>query len=297
MINTVRMNVKLPPHRIERLFELLDTVDPGQKRISVKKWQKLLGELRSMTLAIPGGRVLLSILQEILAHKCDKDSRLRLSPDVHDILGDFRWLAKDLQRRPTRIAETIPASEPATLGAQYAAGAGMGGVHFVPLPDGSIQPLLWRLPFSSHIQSQLVSFSNPTGKITNSELELAVSVAQHDMLAQAVDIWEAIIHNASNNVATVWWQSRGGISITGPAARLLRLQALHQRHHRYVPQFEYIPGPANAMSNDCSRRWDLSDSQFLAHFARVFPQNHPWQLCQLRKSMCSAVTSVLLTNA
>jgi hypothetical protein len=93
MIDTVRMTVELPPHRIERLFELLDTVDPGQKRISVQEWQKLVGELRSMVIAIPGGRGLFIILQEILAHKCDKDSRLRISRDVHDILGYFRWLA------------------------------------------------------------------------------------------------------------------------------------------------------------------------------------------------------------
>jgi hypothetical protein len=195
----------------------MDTFDPVQKRISVHKWQKLLGELKSMTLSIPGMRGLFSILQEILAHKCGTESRLRLSPDVHDTLGDFRWLAKDLQRRPTRIAEIIPASEPATLGAQDAAETGMGGVHFIPLPDGFIQPLLWRSPFSSHVQSQLVSFSNPMGKITNSELELAASVAQHDILAQSVDIQESTIHNATNNMTTVWWQRKGGTSTTGPA--------------------------------------------------------------------------------
>jgi hypothetical protein len=194
MIDTVRMTIELPPHRIERLFELLDTVDPGQKRISVQKWQKLVGELRSMVIAIPDGRGLFIILQEILAHNCDKDSRLRISPDVHDILGDFRWFAQDLQRRPTQIAEIIPASEPATLGAQNAAGMGMGGVHFVPLPDGSIQPLLWRSPFSSHIQLYLVSFSSPTGKITNSDLKLAANVTQHNMLVGPSHGYSGIHH-------------------------------------------------------------------------------------------------------
>jgi hypothetical protein len=62
-IDTVRMTVELPPHRIDRLFELLDSIAPAQRRSSVKKWEKLLGELRSMVLAIPGGRGLFSVLQ------------------------------------------------------------------------------------------------------------------------------------------------------------------------------------------------------------------------------------------
>jgi hypothetical protein len=60
------MTVELPQHRIDRLFELLDSITPTQRRVSVNKWEKLLGGLRSMVLAIPGGRGLFSVLQEVL---------------------------------------------------------------------------------------------------------------------------------------------------------------------------------------------------------------------------------------
>jgi len=57
LIDTVRQTIVLPPHRIERLMEILSLVPPQQKRISLLKWQKLLGELRSMLLGIPGAKV------------------------------------------------------------------------------------------------------------------------------------------------------------------------------------------------------------------------------------------------
>jgi hypothetical protein len=172
----------------------------------------------------------------------------------------------------------------------------MGGVHFVPLPDVTIQPLLWRSLFEPRITNQLITFANPSGTINNSDLELAVSIAHHDVLAQQVDILEATIHNLSDNMAIVWWQRKGATFTTGPAARLLRVQSLHQRHHRYLPLFDYIPGTANAMPDDCSQRWDFTDSQLLAHFNIVYPQSRPWQLCQLRKQLRSSLTPALLTS-
>jgi hypothetical protein len=147
----------------------------------------------------------------------------------------------------------------------------MGGVHFVPQPDGSIQPMLWRSPFPLEVQRRLVSFDNPAGTITNSDLELAASVAQHDVLTSNVDAREATIHIFYDNTPTVFWQRKGAVSNYGPNAQLFRLQALHQLKHRCVPTYDYLPGPANLMAEHCSRHWDLSDSQLLLHFNASFP--------------------------
>jgi hypothetical protein len=70
----------------------------------------------------------------------------------------------------------------------------MGGVHFVPQEDGQVMPLLWRSPFPRAIHEHLVSFNNPAGDINNSELELAVSVARNEILAQKFGIQEPTIH-------------------------------------------------------------------------------------------------------
>ena len=47
------MTIHLPQHRAERLAEILASIPITQKRTSVKKWHKVLGELRSMAIALP----------------------------------------------------------------------------------------------------------------------------------------------------------------------------------------------------------------------------------------------------
>ena len=68
------------------------SIRPDQKRIAAKSWHKVLGELRSMVLAIPGGKGLFSTLQEAFRHPTD-GGRLKLTKNVHAFLADFRWLA------------------------------------------------------------------------------------------------------------------------------------------------------------------------------------------------------------
>jgi hypothetical protein len=97
-------------------------------------------------------------------------------------------------------------------------------------------------------------------------------------------------------MATVCWQRNGVTSTKGPAARLLHLQALHQRHHCYVPLFDHIPGTANTMSDNWSRLWEITDSILLARFNHVYPQIPTWHLYQLHMPMCFTLTLALLTD-
>ncbi|MGH7974109.1 MAG: hypothetical protein ACREBR_01185 [bacterium] len=98
---------------------------------------------------------------------------------LHDELSDWRWLASDLASRPTRIAETVQ-SLPHYIGACDASALGMGGVWFPPSRghDPLTSPILRRFKFPTAVSDNVVSFSNPTGTITNSDLELAGVVAQ-----------------------------------------------------------------------------------------------------------------------
>jgi hypothetical protein len=102
IIDTLKMTIELPQHRQERLAEILASIPKTQKRVSVKSWQQVIGELRSMSIAIPGSRGLFSLLQEALRHQ-EPGARIRLSQGVHDCLDDFRWIAHDLASRPTRL--------------------------------------------------------------------------------------------------------------------------------------------------------------------------------------------------
>jgi hypothetical protein len=290
VLDTAEKTLELPAHRIDRLQEILDSILPSQKCVSVQKWHKVLGELRSMSLALPGTRGLFSVLQEALRHKSHDGKRLRLRRPVHDFLDDFRWLAKEVGSRPTIIDELV-AQPPSTFGATDASGLGMGGIFF--LPGG--RPYLWRKAFPHKVALQLVTADNPTGSVSISDLELAATVAQSDVLCQLVDVSGRTTHTVYDNMATVWWRTKGSTTTTGPAAYLLRLQAIHQRHHRYLPQQDFIPGKVNLMADLTTRSWDISDSALLSNFNLRFPQTQPWTICTLRKEIDSALTSALLT--
>ena len=295
ILDAIKETIELPDHRLERLYEILRSLPSTKRRITTQRWHKIMGELRSMTLAIPGLKGLFSLLQEAFRHTDKK--RVKLSQALHGFLNDIRLLALDLSARPTRMREVIPTPQ-AVMGTTDAARAGMGGVFFAPIlqDDGTskLQPYLWRAPFNATIQSSLVSWQHPQGTISNSDLELAGTIAQHDVVVNVLDVRERTLHTSSDNTPAVAWQTKGSTTTTGPAAYLLRIMAFHQRYHRYHPRFNYIPGPANHLADFCSRRWDLSDTELLTYFNSKFPQTLPWQLCQLRPAMLSSMTSALL---
>jgi hypothetical protein len=309
ILDTVAMTIKLPEHRRTRLQTILDSIPRSQKRLSVLKWQQVLGELRSMAIAIPGSRGLFSLMQETLKHR--PQNRIRLSKGVHDCLDDFRYLDNDLTSRPTRLHEIVAQDIPDVLGASDACGHGIGGVAFpqqgvhtrndgAPCSGmqrgpsrGTPAPLVWRSTIPPDITRRLVSFNNPNGTITNSDLELLATVVHKDVVAHALDVRERTIATGTDNTPALAWQTTGSVSTTGPAAYLLRIQALHQRFHRYNEEHFYIPGPINAMADDASRLTHLSDAQLLHHFNSHYPQSQPWHLQTPRHKMISSVTCAL----
>jgi hypothetical protein len=289
LIDTLRGTIELPPHRLERLQELFDLFR-GKRRVALKSWYQLLGELRSMTLAIPGGTGMFTQLQ--LALRVADKSRVKLTQAVHDSLQDFEYLTTSLGERPVRIAEVVP-TQPTHVGASDAARAGMGGV-WVPGPDdGNASPLLWREAFPADIQAALVTFRNPNGSITNSDLELAGVLCHQDILAHIANCRELTLATLCDNSPAVAWVRRASISTNSSAAYLLRLLALHRRHYRYLTEVSHIPGVLNSMADDASRLWHLSDTDLLTHFNSTYPQRTSWVLCPLRPKMSSAVTSAL----
>jgi hypothetical protein len=291
VVDTVANTIYLPVHHLTRIREILASIGPTQRCVSLKKWQQILGELRSMALAIPAAIGLFSVLQEAL--KANDGHRVRLTCHTHDFLHDFRWIVDDVGQRPTAIDELVPDQLPSTHGACDASKKGLGGVHFATLPNGQLLPLLWRESWPSSVAKQLVSTSNPTGTITNSDLELAATIAQFDILDQSFDVRSHTVHSLSNNAATVAWQKKGTTSSLGPIAYLLRLHALHQRHHHYLPIHDFIPGVANVLADQCSRHFHLTDTQLLSHFNASFTQTMPWRMCHLRKETLSALISAL----
>lgn len=285
-IDTIAQTINLPAHRLDRLKEIFDSLR-HKSRTTIKAWRKILGELRSMVLAIPGGKGLFSALQHGL--QVATNHRIRINNSIRQFLTDMEWLAYDLHNRPTRLAEIVP-DQLSAIGTVDAAGPGMGGIWLHP----NLQPLLWRAPFPRSIQRLLVSSDNPTGSITNSDLEQAGMIAHQDIIAQHWDVRERTIASLGDNTPALSRMAKGSVTSIDIPAHLCRLSALHQRHHRYLAQYDHIAGSANSMADDCSRLWHLTDSQLLSHFQQTYPQEQPWKLVHLRPEMLSCLTSTLL---
>lgn len=282
IIDSVAESVELPEHRSIRLMDILTSL-LSRKRISLSKWQKYLGELRSMILAIPGGKGLFSTLYTTLSQP---SHRIHLTHPIRDALLDFKCLAHDLYARPTRFGEIVD-TVPVAYGSADACAQGCGGIWFSA--DPTFAPILWRQPFPLHIQQNLISSDNPHGTITNSDLELLAQVASHDILLQQRDCRECTIATFTDNVPTRSWLRKGSHSSLGPSAYLLRILSFHQRFFRYRSTNDYIPGPANTMADVASRFWHLSDTELLSHFNVHFPQQLPWRFQHLRPQMHSAL--------
>ena len=198
--------------------------------------------------------------------------RAWLSSDFHRELNDWKVLALQSASRPTHLAEIIR-QEPTHLGFCEASGLGAGEVWLHPTRTG--QNLVWQLPWPPDIVDNLVSSTNPQGKITNSNLELAILVLQEATLLEAVPKASmAAPRSVSDNTSTVSWSTNEESIINPVVADLLRIRALHSRKFFLNSSDFYHPGQENCMADNASRLFYLSDTNFLTHMSVVHPQLH-----------------------
>jgi hypothetical protein len=209
------MTLLLPPHQRDRLLNLLSGL-AQYKRVSRRKWHRLLGELRSMTTALHSAKHLFCILQHVLIDQ--PGPRIRLTNLVRQALQDWQQLATSTANFPVPLASLVP-SAPTFLGATDASKAGMGGF-WIPTTLHTAPP-----PPPSHIAQQLASTTNPTGAVTNSDLELAALVTGSAIAATFPTPIRPRLHCAVDNTPTLAWANKGSTSSTQAPAFLLRLLA------------------------------------------------------------------------
>ena len=65
-----------------------------------------MGELRIMMLAIPGAGGMFSHIQAALV-KTGLSNHIKVYRSTRDELRDWKWLERDIETRPTSIAEVV----------------------------------------------------------------------------------------------------------------------------------------------------------------------------------------------
>ena len=118
-----------------------------------------------------------------------------------------------------------------------------------PLNPNGAHPIVWRMPLPKDIVDSLVNWTKPQGTVNNSELELVGGVIHSDCVAQCFVVTERTILYCTDNTSGLWWQGKGSATCTSAPAHFLRLQAMHQRFHRYVPRIDFVIEVDNLISD------------------------------------------------
>jgi hypothetical protein len=273
-IDSANLTISLPPHRVERLEHILHNC-LAKKHTTRLQWQKLLGELRSMTSAIHSSVYLFSPLQQLL-QKSGK--RLRLTQLIRQFLRDWQHLLRTLTQHPVPITSLVPHA-PHYVGATDASKTGMGGFWLPTVLTSDNQPCIWRSPFPAYISNALVSTDNKDGRLNNSEFELAAIILGHatQLSTTPPSNYTATFLGTDNTPAQAWIAAGSTSSVKAPAFLLRHLThdcRLANASLTAIP----IAGLTNPIADLLSRSFHLSNDALLQHIQTLFPIQPPWKL-------------------
>jgi hypothetical protein len=289
-VDTAAGTLCLPQHKFLHLIELIRTFQ-AKRHTSHYHWSSLLGELPHMSLVLQGAAHLFSILQSPLVNQ-PQSSRLRLHPFIHTALTDWKALTASLATESMPIASIVP-RWPANLGTTDASTQGVGGI-WLPTRWGPFTtPIVFRHPFPPEIQCRLVSATNPSGDLMNSDLELCALVLAAAVLADTVPLHYSAIWCGSDNTSAISWTQRGSTMSTGVNAHLLCLLAPLSRAGQFTLHTLFIPGSSNTVADFCSHSFSLPDSQFQQTLLQQYPTTPSWIFAHPPKETVSAMISTL----
>ena len=192
--------------------------------------------MRHVATILPSARALFTPINRALRGTPQTIS-LSASGEVRAALLDLRQMVTTLAARPTHVKEILPALDPDYIGYCDASAYGAGGVWFsgqCPLPE-----TVWQLQWPRDITAAVISESNPTGTLTNSDLEMAAVVLQLNVLEPLVPLLHhKLMQIHSNNTPSVAWLTKMGKTTANSDAahRLVRGYATYvafrpREHH------------------------------------------------------------------
>jgi hypothetical protein len=122
----------------------------------------------------------------------------------------------------------------------------MDGMWF---PDEG-SPLPWCYPFPLPVHEQIVIYDNPTGKLTNLDLELVETVMHQAILGEHAKVDGETAHTLCGNTPSIAWQAKGSNNTTKLVANLLQVAAFIPQEQRCNHRINHILGDDNRMGDD-----------------------------------------------
>ena len=90
-------------------------------------------------------------------------------------------------------------------------------------------------------------------------------------MANCFDIRKRNMLSQTDNMAGLWWKRKGMATSTLQPAHLLRLQAIHQQFHRYIPRHDFVSGVDKGIYDHPSGSQDLTDTTLFAQMDTLHP--------------------------
>jgi hypothetical protein len=227
-----------------------------------------------MTLALHSSSLLFSVLQNLL--KANR-RHMRITSLVRASLLDWLSMLTEASSHPVPIMSLVPHA-PHYIGATDASKDGMGG-WWVPTTIASdTQPYVWRQAWPPGAAQHIVSTTNMSGNLNNSELELTTAVIGHATILHSMPTMPyRSVYQGIDNTAAQAWISRGNTPDSPAPSQLLRALARDNRKHCSRLSAFYIPGVSNSLSDLLSRSFHLLDAALLDKIHPVAPSQQPWQ--------------------
>ena len=203
--------------------------------------------------------------------------------------------------QPT-LCRDLVAAWPDYIGIVDASSYGVGGVVLGEL--SGIPPTVFRLKWPKDITDNLVSFQNPRGPLSISDLEMAgILLLWLCLEGVTQNLSHKHVALFSDNSPTVSWVDRMASRKSRVAARLVRALALRLNLSRVCPLTPvHIPGVENALADIPSRsfgsnpEWFCEDDHaLLTLFSQKFPlpNQGSWNVFRFTTKMTMRLTSVL----
>ncbi len=192
-------------------------------------------------------------------------------------LEGYRTLLRESTYEPTHCQELV-AGWPDYIGLVDASGHGVGGVVFGEL--SACTPVVFRWEWPDDTKQDIISLTNPTGRLTNSNLEMAGLVILWLVIEGVChnlrEKWVTLLSDNSPTVSWVTWLASKRLLV---AEQLVQALALHLKAmHACLLTPMHIEGKRNKIADvplqsfGSNPAWKCtSDAELLTLFNTLFP--------------------------
>ena len=271
----------------------------GAQGIPFHEFHSTIQKLRHAFKAIPQGVGLLSPCNQIVRLQ-PRFVFLTKNLALREAITDCQHILTAATTHPTPCKELVT-GHPDYVGVKDASGHGVGGVIFGE--NKSCPPTVFRFEWPEDIKRDLVSFDNPNGSITNSDLECAGLLMLWIVMEDVCNISSGDrVAVFSDNNPTVSWATRLASKSSRVAAQLIRGLALRMKVMGAAPLTAlHIKGKENAMTDIPSRsfgsekKWHCkTNTDLQSLFTKTFPlPQTSWTVYQLDSEISTRILSVL----